>query len=66
MAHDRLQELRERLADLLLKHSAEEASSDRSERYLEDLSISIKSCQDQITQFTFARGNPLVMVNGVV
>ena len=62
---DRLQQLRERLADLLLKQSVEEAEARPCKRYLEDLEISIKSCQDQIQQWTFARGNPLIMVNGV-
>lgn len=64
MAYDRLTELQTRLTDLLLKHSVEEASPERSERYLEDLTTSIKSCQAQIKQLTFARGNPLTMVNG--
>lgn len=64
MVHDRLQELKDRLADLELKRALEEASPQRSDRYINDLSISIKSCYDQIIQLTFARGNPLMMVNG--
>lgn len=64
MAYDRLQELQTRLADLLLKQRDEENSSIKSERYLDDLRVSIHSCQAQIKQLTFARGNPLVMVNG--
>lgn len=63
---DRLQELKDRVTMLQGLKATEEARPRPSQRYLDDLNLSIKSCEDQITQWTFARGNPLVYVNGVV
>ena len=61
---DRLQYLKERLASLRFLKAQEEALKLPSHRYLEDLNLSISSCEAQIRQLTFARANPLVMVNG--
>ena len=62
---DRLQELKDRVVMLQGLKAKEETQPRPSVRYLDDLNLSIKSCEDQIQQWTFARGNPLVMINGV-
>ena len=61
---DRLQYLKERLANLQLLKAQEEASFSRSPTYIADLNLSINSCEAQIRQLTFSREYPLVMVNG--
>ena len=63
---DRLQYLKERLASLQLLKATEEALKLPSHRYIDDLELSINSCEAQIRQLTFARAYPLVMVNGAV
>ena len=63
---DRLQYLKERLASLRFLKAQEEALKLPSHRYLEDLSLSINSCEVQIRQLIFSRQYPLVMVNGAL
>ena len=55
-----LEKLEERLEQLKSSLAAE---PDKSCHYANDLRLSIEFCEGRIKQLTFARANPMVMIN---
>jgi hypothetical protein len=63
----RLFSVKSRLTDLNIALIQEEASSDRSQNYIDDLKLTISQCEAEIAQLEFAKANPdPLLVNGAV